>query len=104
MMRKVLKFSNVHSLSSGTTHQAGSISCFKAGQESILGVEEMPRNLQDTFRLITYMGIFITFSFWWFSGSTLDERLGNIWLLAVFLPIFIIAYFILGPRIPTEVT
>jgi len=64
----------------------------------------MPRNLQDTFRLVTYMGIFITAMFWWFSGNTIDDRIGNIWMLLVFLPIFIIAYFVLGPRIPVEAT
>jgi len=54
--------------------------------------------------LVTYMGIFITAMFWWFSGNTIDDRIGNIWMLLVFLPIFIIAYFVLGPRIPVEAT
>ena len=65
----------------------------------------MPHNLQRTFRLVTFMGIFVTCSFWWFSGNTLNDRAGNLWMLLFFIPVFVICYFVLGPRIsriPTE--
>jgi hypothetical protein len=62
----------------------------------------MPRTLRDTFRYVTYMGIFITVMFWWFSGNTLNDRAANLWMLLVFLPIFLIAYFVIGPRIPVD--
>jgi hypothetical protein len=65
----------------------------------------MPRNLQHTFRVVTLMGIFIAFSFWWFSGNTIDERLDNLWMLVIFIPVFVLCYFALRSRIsriPTE--
>jgi hypothetical protein len=60
------------------------------------------REILETHSAIVLMGVFVTFCFWWFCGSTVDERLGTIWLLAVFLPIFIVGYFVLCPRIPKE--
>jgi hypothetical protein len=59
----------------------------------------MARNLQHTFRSVTLMGIFVAFSFWWFSGNTLNDRAGNLWMLLFFIPVFVICYFVLGPRI-----